>query len=108
MKKRKRISKRTAPLALRVNLQLLWRWARYEAESCSQCGAPVGNGALAELYMPLHPPTSFASEAEEFQAADDACNALADQQEQRHFTLYGMQIYCGDCAEKAITEDVGE
>ena len=107
MKKRKRISKNSAPTPLRVNLQMLWKWAHYASESCNQCGAPVGDGALAELYMPLHPPTPYRSEAEEFQAADDACNALADQQEQDHFALYGMQLYCGACAEKAITEDVG-
>jgi len=81
--------------------------ASYPAHVCSQCQAPVGDGALAELYMPLHPPTTYTSEAEAFQAADDACNALADQQEQGIFTLYATQMYCGTCAEKAIVEDIG-
>lgn len=107
VKKRKRIWKGTAPLPLRVNLQIMWRWARYPENSCSQCQAPVGDGALAELYMPLHPPATSTSEAEAFQAADDACNTLADQQEQGIFTLYGTQMYCGMCAEQAIVENVG-
>lgn len=107
MKKRKRIRSSTAPLPLRVNLQVLRKWAHYPQESCSQCRAPVGDRALAELYMPLHLPTTYASGAEAFQAADDACNALADQQEQGIFTVYRMQLYCGACAEKAIVEDVG-
>ncbi len=108
MKKRKRLSKGTTPPPLRVNLQMMWRWASYPANVCSQCQEPVEDGALAELYMPLHPPVTYASEAEAFQAADDACNALADQQEQGIFTLYGTQMYCGTCAEKAIVEDIGK
>ena len=107
MKKRKRTLKSTTPSPLRVNLQILWRWARYPEDSCSQCQAPVGDGALAELYMPVHPPVPYTSEAEAFQAADDACNALSDQQEQGIFALYGRQMYCGACAKLAIVEDVG-
>lgn len=107
MKKRKHLAKGITPLPLRVNFQIMWRWSSYPANVCSQCQAPIKDGALAELYMPLHPPTTYTSEAEAFQAADDACNALADQQEQGIFTLYGTQMYCETCAEKAIVEDIG-
>ncbi len=51
---------------------------------------------------------NFQTEAEAFQAADDYCNALADQQEAGQFTIYAMYPVCGECASRMIIEDVSD
>lgn len=91
---------------LRVNLQTLYRWSRFHHEQCSLCYKPAGYGALVEVYMPKVEPAHYQTEAEELQAADDYCNALADQQEQGNFTRYAMYRACGDCASRITIEEV--
>ena len=91
---------------LRVNLQTLYRWSRFHHELCSLCNKPTGYGAQVEVYMPKVEPAYYQTEAEEFQAADDYCNALADQQEQGNFTRYAMYVACGDCASRITIEEV--
>src|SRR5207249_865948 len=88
------------------NLQTLYRWSRFHHEWCSLCHKPVGYGAQVEVYMPKVEPADYQTEAEELQAADDYCNALADQQEQGNFTRYAMYVACGDCASRITIEEV--
>jgi hypothetical protein len=91
---------------LRVNLQTLYRWSRFHQEPCGLCKKPAGYGAQVEVYMPKVEFAYYQTEAEELQAADDYCNALADQQEQGNFTRYAMYRACGDCASRIIIEEV--
>jgi hypothetical protein len=92
--------------SLLVNLQTLYRWSHFRHESCDLCKKPAGYGAQVEVYMPKVELAHYQTEAEELQAADDYCNALADQQEQGNFTRYAMYRVCGDCASRITIEDV--
>ncbi len=98
----------TSDTPLRVNLQTLYRWSRFQHEQCGRCKKPIDYGALAEVYTPRPEPGNYTTEEEEFQAADDYCNALADRQEQGHFTLYAMYPVCDECASTMILEDVSD
>lgn len=83
-------------------------WSRFHHEQCGRCKKPIDYGALAEVYTPRPEPGNYTTEEEEFQAADDYCNALADRQEQGQFTLYAMYPVCGECASTMILEDVSD
>ena len=98
----------TSDTPLRVNLQMLYSWSRFQHDYCQLCKGPVGYGALAEVYTPRVEPGNYQTEAEAFQAADDYCNALADQQEAGQFTLYAMYPVCDECASRMIIEDVSD
>jgi hypothetical protein len=98
------MSTRNEPL--RVNLQTLYRWSHFRHEPCDLCNKPAGYGAQVEASMPKVEPAHYQTEAEELQAADDYCNALADQQEQGNFTRYAMYRACGDCASRITIEGV--
>ena len=77
----------TSDTPLRVNFQMLYHWSRFPHERCHLCNQPVGYGAQVEVYMPKVEPGNYQTEEEAFQAADDYCNALADQQQQGNFTM---------------------